>query len=61
MIVFADPIFDMFHRVIHLQPSPIIKLLAEINVRYKNKLFSYMYLILPKVLSIIEESRRKAE
>ena len=65
MIEFADPIFDMIHRVIHFdkegsaspesrglgsQTIPVINLLAQINVRYKNKLFSYMYLVLPKVL-----------
>jgi hypothetical protein len=61
MIKFADPIFEMIHMVIHLQTIQIIKLLAEINQRYKNKLFSYMYLVLPKVLMIIEESRRQAE
>jgi len=61
MIKFADPIFDMIHQVIHLQTIPIIFLLAEINRRYKNKLFSYMYLVLPKVLMIIEESRKQAE
>jgi len=61
MIKFADPIFEMIHKVIHLQTIQIIKLLAEINQRYKNKLFSYMYLVLPKVLMIIEESRRQAE
>lgn len=61
MIVFAEPIFDMIHRVIQLQPIPVIHLLAQINVRYKNKLFSYMYLVLPKVLSIIEDSRKRAE
>lgn len=61
MIKFADPIFEMIHKVIHLQTIPIITLLAEINFRYKNKLFSFMYLVLPKVLMIIEESRKQAE
>ena len=61
MIKFADPIFEMIHKVIGHATIYIIKLLAEINNRYKGKLFSYMYLVLPKVLIIIEESRKQAE
>jgi len=61
MLEFADPIFDMLHIVIHLQPNLVIKLLAEINKRYKAKLFSHMYLMLPQVLSLIEHSRKIAE
>ena len=61
MIKFSDPIFEMVHQVIHIQPILVIKLLAEINQRYKNKLFSHMYLVLPEVLSIIDESRKGAE
>lgn len=61
MIQFADPIFEMIHEVIHIQPIEVMELLYEINTKYKASLFSHMYLILPEVLHLIEWSRRRAE
>lgn len=40
----------------------MLKLLQDINKpELKPKLFSHMYLILPEVLSLIEQSRKNAE
>ena len=61
MVEFADSIFEMIHEVIHIQPSPVMELLFEINTKYKASLFSHMYLVLPEVLHLIEVSRKKAE
>ena len=38
-----------------------MELLKEINTKYKASLFSHMYLVLPEVLHLIEQSRKKAE
>ena len=38
-----------------------MKLLVEINTRYKASLFSHMYLVLPEILQLIEQSRKRAE
>lgn len=61
MVQFADSIFEMIHEVIHIQPMPVMELLFEINTKYKASLFSHMYLVLPEVLHLIENSRMKAE
>lgn len=38
-----------------------MEILFEINTKYKASLFSHMYLVLPEVLHLIENSRKKAE
>ena len=40
---------------------PVMELLFEINTKYKASLFSHMYLVLPEVLHLIENSRKRAE
>lgn len=62
VLKFADHIFEMIHSMIHIQSKNVLKLLQDINKpELKPKLFSHMYLILPEVLSLIEQSRKNAE
>ena len=62
LLKFADNIFEMIHQVIHLQSKLVLGLIQEINKKsFKQKLFSHMYLVLPEVLSLIEQARRKTE
>ena len=62
ILKFADHIFEMIHVMISIQPKNVLKLLQEINKpELKSKLFSHMYLVLPEVLSLIEQSRKQAD
>ena len=62
LLQFSDNIFEMIHSVIHLQSQRVLTLLNSINKEtFKTKLFSHMYLVLPEVLSLIEQARRQTE
>ena len=64
LLQFQDPIFEMIHSVIHQNSMSklVLKILNDINSDVsKHKMFSHMYLVLPEVLSLIENARKQTE
>lgn len=54
---FADIVFETINEVMFTQALPVLELIKLLNVNCKDSLVTDMYLLLPKVLQLIEYKR----